>query len=75
MSEEKCTQLSSQFHDAHFDSSINNSYLNLQRTTTLTMGSVVSHVKTEVINISTKGEKERDIDHTLARGLESKQAG
>ena len=75
MSEEKCTQLSSQFHDAHFDSSINNSYLNLQRTTTLTMGSVVSHVKTEVINISTKGEKERDTDHTLARGLESKQAG
>ena len=39
------------------------------------MGSVVSHVKTEVINISTKGEKERDTDHTLARGLESKQAG
>ena len=39
------------------------------------MGSVVSHVKTEVINISTKGEKERDTDNTLARGLESKQAG
>lgn len=26
-------------------------------------------------DIWAKGEKERDIDHTLARGLESKQAG
>ena len=26
-------------------------------------------------DIGAKGEKERDIDHTLARGLESTQAG
>ena len=26
-------------------------------------------------DIGAKGEKERDIDHTLARGLQSKQAG